>query len=145
MEEWREYNNTGYWISNMGNIMNKNGRYLKPFVSTNGYLMYGCGKTNKRTYIHKSVAHCFIGERPIGLQIDHINRNKKDNRIENLRYVTPSDNMKNSGSYRNDIIENNTDIRNHILIIDCQIRAGRYKKPREYYIERLYNRLNHQS
>lgn len=33
-----------------------------------------------------------------GLEIDHINRNKSDNRWRNLREVTPSQNGQNSGA-----------------------------------------------
>jgi hypothetical protein len=33
---------------------------------------------------------------PVGLEIDHINRNKVDNRISNLRVVTRKENMANS-------------------------------------------------
>ncbi|WP_369076650.1 HNH endonuclease signature motif containing protein, partial [Staphylococcus cohnii] len=38
----------------------------------------------------------FNGRIPDGYMVDHINRNKQDNRIENLRLVTRSQNVHNS-------------------------------------------------
>lgn len=48
-----------------------------------------------RVMIHKVVAECWIGPKPEGLQVDHINRNPLDNDYRNLRYVTHSEQMKN--------------------------------------------------
>lgn len=45
--------------------------------------------------VHKVVAISWLGPRPEGLQIDHINRNKRDNRPANLRYVTRLENNRN--------------------------------------------------
>jgi hypothetical protein len=58
-----------------------------------GYLMM-CyfGRT---ILIHRLVWVYHNGAIPSGLTIDHINQNKTDNRIENLRLVTHSENMKN--------------------------------------------------
>ena len=52
---------------------------------------------NKRlcTYVHKLVIETFLGPRPDGMEIDHINRNYLDNRLCNLRYVTKKENMQN--------------------------------------------------
>jgi len=62
-------------------------------AATNGYLFVKMGGKNLSaarlayTLIHGSI--------PDGLEIDHINRNKLDNRIENLRTVTRAGNLQN--------------------------------------------------
>lgn len=48
-----------------------------------------------RVMIHKVVAECWLGEKPDGLEIDHIDRNAHNNHFTNLRYVTKSKQMKN--------------------------------------------------
>lgn len=52
------------------------------------------GKT-KRCMIHHLVAECWLGDRPEGYEIDHIDRNGHNNHYTNLRYVTHSEQMKN--------------------------------------------------
>jgi len=56
---------------------------------------YACTKIEgKKVYMHR-----FIMGGPKGLIVDHINRQTLDNRRENLRIVTHSENMKNRESW----------------------------------------------
>lgn len=59
---------------------------------------------NKLIMMH----HTIFGKPQAGLVTDHVNRNKKDNRISNLRHTTQSANTVNGGRiYKNSIGEKN--------------------------------------
>ena len=45
--------------------------------------------------VHRVIWETFVGEIPEGYEIDHINTIRDDNRLENLRCVTPKENMSN--------------------------------------------------
>ena len=49
----------------------------------------------KRVMIHRVVAECWLGPCPPNMEVDHIDRNSKNNHYSNLRYVTKSEQMKN--------------------------------------------------
>lgn len=49
----------------------------------------------QRIPIARVVAECWLGEKPDGYEIDHIDRNSLNNHYSNLRYVTKSEQMKN--------------------------------------------------
>jgi len=53
------------------------------------------GNYTKRLQIHTLVAECWLGDRPEGYVIDHIDRDTTNNHYSNLRYCTVSENMKN--------------------------------------------------
>ena len=82
-----------YQVSDFGNIKNKKGLILKP-VCRKGYLSIGLYKNNiyKRFSIHRLVMLSFVGSSQ--LQVNHINGNKKDNRLCNLEYCTNSENIR---------------------------------------------------
>ena len=60
----------------------------------NGYGIFDInGKTQRA---HRLSYELYKGKIPDGLQIDHINRDKTDNRLENLRWLSKRDNSCNT-------------------------------------------------
>jgi len=99
-EEWRSVDcYINYQVSNIGRVRNsKTGRILKPNLSSNGYLTVGLSKNGKvKTHmIHQLVAREFL-ENPLNKpNIDHIDNNKTNNNLNNLRVCNQSQNQGNS-------------------------------------------------
>lgn len=61
------------------------------------------GKRTNHLFSHM-VAKCFIGDRPEGMYIDHIDMNSLNNHMDNLRYVTPKENSLNTHKTKRDIL-----------------------------------------
>tara|TARA_R110000782_G_scaffold6136_2_gene21089 strand:- start:3548 stop:4057 length:510 start_codon:yes stop_codon:yes gene_type:complete len=61
-----------------------------------GYYDFGTGSHNVGTHqnhtVHCVIALCYLGEKPDGYQVDHINNIPTDNRLENLQYLPKIDN-----------------------------------------------------
>lgn len=101
MEEWRNcFDN--YEISNVGNVRRTliSGcvKELRCSIMNRGYRYFQTNRQGQRTnhLIHQLVAKVFIGERPDGLVVDHIDRDKLNNNVSNLRYITQKENVFNS-------------------------------------------------
>lgn len=97
MEQWcvvKDY--PKYRISTLGRIRSSRG-LLKPVKHVGGYLyinLYG-DKGHKQVSVHRLVAEAFIKNPDNRPNIDHINRDPSDNRVENLRWCNQSENLLN--------------------------------------------------
>jgi hypothetical protein len=118
-----------YEVSNYGNIKRKN-KQLYGYVANNGYIVISVRENGKNKHItlHSLVAKAFLGERPEGYVIDHIDRIKLNNNVSNLRYCSVSENVKNSSIYRSDVLETDPTLRQKIFITEYKRRLG--QKPR---------------
>ena len=79
----------------------KNGKIVKEGLMNNGYVRVVLNGVN---YLkHRIIATHFLpNDQPlIKTEVDHINHDKTDYHIENLRWVSPSQNQRNKASYNN--------------------------------------------
>lgn len=125
MEEWK-IAIKDYEVSNKGNVRRAD-KIINCSIINCGYKYFQLVEKGKRInhFVHHLVAKCFIGERPDGLVIDHIDQNKLNNNVENLRYVTQQVNTTNSKHYRDDIVADTQKERRNIMAREYAIKSGK--------------------
>lgn len=101
IEVWKPIlNHEEYEVSNMGRVRNrKRGTVLSPSKNKEnkwGYWRVILWKNNKPRCVpvHTLVAAAFLGERPDGYVVDHIDADKLNNKACNLEYVTQTENIR---------------------------------------------------
>lgn len=91
-----------YKIDREGNVYNRYGKVLKPravgYKGTNNsmYLQYALYHNKKRitVYQHRLMAEAFIPNPHVYTCVDHIDGNKSNNTLDNLEWVSNSENIK---------------------------------------------------
>ena len=106
MEIWKKIEKTGelYEVSNLGNIRSyaKGDNRILRQSKHKGYFVVGLKESGKRKYkvVHRLVAEAFItnpNKKPL---VDHINGDRFNNNVLNLRWVTHSENAINTNTKR---------------------------------------------
>lgn len=95
-----------YYVSKSGNVYSKKSKkILKPQLHRQGYLLLSLynGKKFITKTIHRLVAQQFISNPNSKSQINHINGDKSDNKVENLEWCTNGENQKHAYKYLNKI------------------------------------------
>ena len=98
MEEVLLFNT--YKLYSNGTIFSKRrNKFLKPSLAKNGYYVIGLrnGDINKTYYVHRLVAKFFIDNPNNYCVVDHIDRDRTNNKKENLRWTTREVNAYNKG------------------------------------------------
>lgn len=86
-------------VSNTGEIRNLNGRSVKPWVGTTGYMtikIYIDGK-RKNKKLHRLIAEVFIPNPENKPEVNHIDGDKLNNHISNLEWCSHKENMAHAG------------------------------------------------
>ena len=86
-----------YWKYKQSNFVKEGDPAGSP--NSSGHLQFVY--KGKNYAVHRVIWEMFNGPIPDGLQIDHINRIKSDNRIENLRLANNSQNQQNKDMQKN--------------------------------------------
>lgn len=90
----KQYKDTPYFVDTEGNVY-RNGKKLKGSMR-NGYIRLDSSYNNKRIQysIHRLVAELYIPNPENKPEVNHINGVKTDNRVDNLEWVSSTENMK---------------------------------------------------
>lgn len=98
MENWKVIPSAPrYEVSDKGGVRNaQTKRPMRTSDNGRGYRILALrhdGQTRHRT-VHSLVLEAFVGPRPPGMDVSHLNDVRDDNRLENLCYESRSDNIR---------------------------------------------------
>ena len=93
-EHWRQFKDTNYWISDVGQCYNTKTKCILTPVHADNYLRYSFSINGKVSsfLVHKLVYTLFNDDYDDSKQINHIDGNKKNNALSNLELITASEN-----------------------------------------------------
>jgi len=97
-------NYPNYLIYRDGRVFSKkSNKFLKESTNKDGYKQLSLWKDRKekKFKIHRLIGIHYIRNPENKETIDHINRNRSDNRVENLQWATRKEQSENQGKYKN--------------------------------------------
>ena len=95
---------SNYFISNFGNVKNsKTNRIINQYNYPQGYKLISLSKNEKwKSFrVHRLVGNAFLENPDNKINIDHIDENKSNNNVKNLRWATDAENGRNQGKPKN--------------------------------------------
>ena len=105
-----------YWITDTGEVISKKtGNQRKLLDDYDGYLRVNLS-ANKRFGVHILVAKAFIPNPDNLTEVDHIDNDRHNNNVNNLRWVSRLENAKKRGPIKNNRI--------HPFIQQIEIESG---------------------
>lgn len=81
-------------VKSLGNNKKRKEKLLSPGKNSNGYLFVNLWKNGvgKPILVHRLVYSTFVGDIPDRLEVNHIDENKENNRVDNLNLMTSKEN-----------------------------------------------------
>lgn len=95
LERWKWNDEYGIWVSTFGNFKTDKKKDLKVKNSSGGYLCVKSYKVEKYVLAHRLVMKTWCPRADTdSMTVDHLDHNKRNNRLSNLEWVTYEENQR---------------------------------------------------
>lgn len=148
-EIWKDIPNYEglYRVSDLGRVKSlnynhqKKSKLLKQKEQKTGYKNITLCKNGKKKIflVHRLVAKCFLNEFDENLQVNHIDGDKRNNKLSNIEMVTASENQKHS--YKNNLHKisgNAITGRKKVKCVELQVEKDSIREMFRFLIDNNY-------